>query len=230
MISNRKFRLVGVAVVALLVVLMLISANQGLAVTSAAVLDSEVKDAHKQTLITSNNLIDSNNDDKVDAAINNEISKLTDATDDDKPKKVVEKEGVKAQDPLTKANPEQDFDATKEYLEIRALSPMVVFAKTYCPYSKKLKKLLHDNYEITPEFTVVELDKHSHGAELQEYLKDITGRGTVPNVLIGRKNLESRGGADDFVKLHEEGKLLEMLNTWGDKEIVVKRADAPSNL
>lgn len=160
-------------------------------------------------------LLETANNDKVDEAINLEISK--------------EKDGTAPQKQLIE-DASAPYDPAKEFLQIRSLAPMTVFSKSYCPYSKRLKKLLHDSYSITPEPTIVELDKHKHGQELQDYLGTLTGRSTVPNVLVGAGSVESRGGADDFVELHKAGKLAEMLNLWGDKHLAVKRVETPSNM
>ncbi|SMN20297.1 similar to Saccharomyces cerevisiae YDL010W GRX6 Cis-golgi localized monothiol glutaredoxin that binds an iron-sulfur cluster [Maudiozyma saulgeensis] len=118
------------------------------------------------------------------------------------------------------------FDAKAEYSEMLRLSPVIVFSKTYCPYSKKLKSLLEQEYEFTPGYNVIELDMHSHGAELQEYIKDKTGRGTVPNMIV---NGISRGGSDDIMALHKNGELLSSLKDWSAGSFEVKLADKPSN-
>ncbi|CAH6719146.1 monothiol glutaredoxin-7 [[Candida] jaroonii] len=167
-----------------------------------------------------NGIIDSTNNDKLDEQINNEIGKSQKNEENVQENKEVD-EAEEAEDLL--------FDPVKELIQIRAVSPMVVFSKSYCPYSKRLKKLLADNYEITPMYAVVELDKHKHGKQLQEYLSTISGRSTVPNVLIGDSNA-SKGGCDDFLNLHESGKLVGLLNDWGNKKLSVKKIDAPSNL
>lgn len=220
MISNKKIRLVAISAVLILFIILFFRTSS----------ESEIRpetlnnDSKAQTLLTANNLIDSKNDDKVDAAINNEISKLNNdgSEQDTSSEKTQEGKSEKT---------EEDFDVAKALLEIRAMSPMVIFSKTYCPYSKRLKQLLRDNYQITPEPTIVELDKHGYGQNLQEYLEETTGRGTVPNVLVGT-SLESRGGCDDMKKLHDEGKLLTLLVEWGStdsKKLDVKKIEAPSN-
>lgn len=220
MISNKKIRLVAISTVLILFIILFFRTSS----------ESEIRpetlnnDSKAQTLLTANNLIDSKNDDKVDAAINNEISKLNndESEQDTSSEKAQEDQSEKT---------EEGFDAAKALLEIRAMSPMVIFSKTYCPYSKRLKQLLRDNYQITPEPTIMELDKHGYGQNLQEYLEETTGRGTVPNVLVGT-SLESRGGFDDIKKLHDEGKLLTLLVEWGStdsKKLDVKKIEAPSN-
>lgn len=219
MITNRKLRLVGIsAFLILLLIYFVKTSSRTLANTDLS--DTETK---AQTLVTSNNLIDSKNDDKVDAAINNEISKLNDEETEEVPKQQTDK--LKEE---TKVETSEKFDPAKALMEIRSISPMVIISKTYCPYSKKIKKLLHDNYQITPEPTIVEIDKHENGPELQEYLGSISGRSTVPNVLVGN-SMESRGGCDDFIQLHDKGQLLSLLNEWGNKKLAVKKIEAPSN-
>ena len=75
-------------------------------------------------------------------------------------------------------------------------------------------------------YVVLELDKHEHGAELQKYIGDVTGRSTVPNVVINRV---SRGGSDDLRALHKDGKLLDSLKEWGGKQLTVSKNQKPSN-
>jgi glutaredoxin len=66
-----------------------------------------------------------------------------------------------------------------------------------CVSSKILANILS-----VPEPFVVELDKHPHGPDLQEFLGQITGRRTVPNVLV---NGISIGGGDDMRALEGSG-------------------------
>ncbi|CUS22637.1 LAQU0S06e02542g1_1 [Lachancea quebecensis] len=121
---------------------------------------------------------------------------------------------------------EKEFDPAKEYQQILASSPMIVFSKSRCPFSQKIKELLKKEFEFSPHYLVVELDKHDHGAELQKYIGTLTGRSTVPNVII---NGVSRGGNDDFQKLQEEDELLSSLKTWCGKALTVSKKEKPSN-
>lgn len=204
MVSARKWRFLLAAVAAALVMFVVFSRRHDYA--PAAAEPAAVSDPKS--------LIESTNNDKVDAAINQAISKQKDG---------------KAQK-LDESVDDTEYDAAKDFLQIRSMGPMVVFSKLYCPFSKRLKQLLRDHYSITPEPTIVELDLHKHGKELQDYLRTLTNRGTVPNVLVGSKNHESRGGSDDFLQLHNDDKLADLLNLWGDKELSVKRIEVPSNL
>ncbi|CDO94868.1 unnamed protein product [Kluyveromyces dobzhanskii CBS 2104] len=116
----------------------------------------------------------------------------------------------------------EGYDPAAEYKDILSASPMVVFSKTRCLFSKRIKALLTE-YEFDPVFTVIELDTHENGADLQKYIGSKTGRSTVPNVVI---NGISRGGCDDFVKLDEDKTLLDSLKTWGGSTLSVKKASA----
>ncbi len=94
---------------------------------------------------------------------------------------------------------------------------VIVFSKSYCPYSKKAKHILFDIYNIEPPPYVVELDKHEMGTSIQARLADITHRSTVPNVLIRGRSI---GGGDDVAALYEAGKLEEKIRECGGKQIM----------
>jgi len=93
---------------------------------------------------------------------------------------------------------------------------VIIFSKTYCPHSRKAKDIILTKYNITPLPFVVELDEHPLGRGLQAELASITGRKTVPNVLINGKSI---GGGDDVEKLHLEGKLIETVKSMGGKRV-----------
>jgi glutaredoxin len=132
--------------------------------------------------------------------------------------------------------------AREELQTILKKSPIVIFSKSYCPYSKKAKALLLETYTITPTPYVVELDMMSQklpkppqqhvgdderddddtpaptmGRKLQDLLATLTGRRTVPNIMI---NAQSLGGGDDVARMHAEGTLEEEIKKLGGKRIV----------
>lgn len=72
-------------------------------------------------------------------------------------------------------------------------------------------------YDITPPPYVVELDTHTLGQGLQSALERLTGRRTVPNVLI---NGMSIGGGDDVEDLHVSGELPNKIKSLGGKRIM----------
>lgn len=95
--------------------------------------------------------------------------------------------------------------------------PVIIFSKTYCPYSMKAKHILLEQYKIVPEPYVAELDIHPLGMRLQAALQKSTGRRTVPNVLISGKSI---GGGDDIATLDSEDKLASTIREMGGKRIM----------
>ncbi|KAF3922429.1 Glutaredoxin-C8 [Arthrobotrys entomopaga] len=93
---------------------------------------------------------------------------------------------------------------------------VIIFSKSYCPYSKKAKKLLLETYKITPAPFVIELDEHDHGSEIQDELEKMTGRRTVPNILVQGRSI---GGSDDVAALEAEGQLVKKIRQYGGKNI-----------
>lgn len=80
---------------------------------------------------------------------------------------------------------------------------LVVFSKSYCPYSKKAKRML-DEYDLSPQPFVVELDQRPDGPLIQSLLHTLTSRHTVPNILLDYTPL---GGSDEIELLYSEGTL-----------------------
>lgn len=110
----------------------------------------------------------------------------------------------------------------------------MIFSKTYCPHSKRAKQLLLEVYNINPKPYVVELDMlgekvpqsadphdESHvtlGKALQDLLGEISGRRTVPNIMVGGSH--SIGGNDKIWELHEAGLLAEEIKKLGGRKVV----------
>lgn len=98
---------------------------------------------------------------------------------------------------------------------------MVIFSKSYCPHSKRAKGILLEKYIIEPPPYVVELDQHPLGPKLQARLKETTGRGTVPNVMISGKSI---GGGDDVAAMDNDKSLaMKIKNTAAQKVTVTER-------
>lgn len=66
----------------------------------------------------------------------------------------------------------------------------------------------------------MELDQHPLGANLQARLAELTGRRTVPNVLI---NGISIGGGDDIADLDERDVLIDKVRELGGKRMTEVR-------
>ncbi|KXS93919.1 hypothetical protein AC578_9795 [Pseudocercospora eumusae] len=118
---------------------------------------------------------------------------------------------------------EHDRRVELELNNILKKGPIIVFSKSYCPFSKKAKHILLDLYNINPPPYVVELDQHELGPGLQLSLARTTGRRTVPNVLINGKSI---GGGDDIEALHNDHKLIDKVTSMGGKRIMSIRENA----
>lgn len=82
--------------------------------------------------------------------------------------------------------------------------------------------MLLDDYTIDPEPYVVELDTHPLGRKIQDKLATMTGRKTVPNIMINGKSI---GGSDEIAAMHKKGELAGTIQSFGSvggKTIVVK--------
>lgn len=106
----------------------------------------------------------------------------------------------------------------KNFLNEKPFAPVVIFSKSYCGFSKAAKKLLLEDYQLSPPPRVVELDLHPQGRELQAYISEVTGRRTVPNVIVMKK---SYGGASEMGALHNEGVLAAKLVEWAEGHLKV---------
>ncbi|KAL1923505.1 uncharacterized protein VTP21DRAFT_8485 [Calcarisporiella thermophila] len=101
----------------------------------------------------------------------------------------------------------QEDALMKEIKEIISTHPVVVFSKTYCPYSLRAKGILR-GYSLTTPFYVVEADERDDTYEIKQALTALTGRSTFPNVFI---NGQSVGGSDELQALHSKEELRTLL-------------------
>ncbi|KAG8832011.1 hypothetical protein FRC17_002230 [Serendipita sp. 399] len=89
--------------------------------------------------------------------------------------------------------------------------PVIVFSKTYCPYSKKAKAILAEYPLKKPPF-VIEADMRPDMPKIKALLTRLTGHATYPNIVINGK---SYGGSDRLSILHESGALGKKLKAAG---------------
>ncbi|KAJ5151834.1 hypothetical protein N7492_010129 [Penicillium capsulatum] len=143
-------------------------------------------------------------------------------------KMTVPKNKEKNEQDISNSPPSPGSDASKEQVvdhqdpktemnTILKKSPIIIFSKSYCPYSMKAKSILLDGYTISPKPYVVELDLHPTGQDLQKILEQTTGRRTVPNILVNGKSI---GGGDDIAAMDQSDDLASKLRSLGGKWIV----------
>ncbi|KAK4199573.1 thioredoxin-like protein [Triangularia verruculosa] len=114
----------------------------------------------------------------------------------------------------------EEHEIEVELDSILRKSPVIIFSKSYCPYSKRAKGILLEKYVIEPAPYVVELDLHPLGRKIQDRLAVITKRTTVPNIMIYGKSI---GGGDDVAALDADGKLAAKIKDLGGKRVEVSR-------
>ncbi|KAJ2717323.1 hypothetical protein H4R19_000075 [Coemansia spiralis] len=90
---------------------------------------------------------------------------------------------------------------------------VMVFSKTYCPYSLRAKRLL-DQYRADRglEYSVLEADQDDDPMAVKSALARISARATFPNIFVDGQSL---GGSDDLAQLHESGELVALLHSRG---------------
>ncbi|RMZ92427.1 hypothetical protein DV736_g309, partial [Chaetothyriales sp. CBS 134916] len=115
-----------------------------------------------------------------------------------------------------------EMAARQELQSILKKAPIIIFSKSYCPYSRRAKQVLLHDYDIVPKPYIVELDQLTDrtppttmGRKIQDLLKSLTGRSTVPNIMIASQSL---GGSDEIVDLHNQGKLADTIRRLAGKQ------------
>ena len=85
---------------------------------------------------------------------------------------------------------------------------VILFTKSYCPYSKAIKKLFNENM-MRGEYSSFDIDVEEDGNEVHKAVIEITGRTSVPNVFVGGTNT---GGDVETEALANSGELKSMLH------------------
>ncbi|KAB5547572.1 GLUTAREDOXIN-C3 [Salix viminalis] len=84
---------------------------------------------------------------------------------------------------------------------------IVIFSKSYCPYCLRAKRVFS---ELNEKPFAVELDLRDDGGEIQDYLLDLVGKRTVPQIFVNGKHI---GGSDDLRSAVKSGQLQKLLGT-----------------
>lgn len=93
----------------------------------------------------------------------------------------------------------------KQIDEFIAKDHVFMASKDYCPYCRRAKSILS---KYNTEVHVIELNLEEDGAAIQDYLAEVTGQRTVPNIWIDGKHV---GGSDALASLDSSGKLKSLL-------------------
>ncbi|KAJ2652085.1 hypothetical protein IWW40_001282 [Coemansia sp. RSA 1250] len=83
---------------------------------------------------------------------------------------------------------------------------VMVFSKTYCPYSREAKSLLSQyQKDHGLAFDVLEADLEADPLEVKAALGKISARFTFPNIFVDGQSI---GGGDELRQLHANGELV----------------------
>ncbi|TMS36998.1 hypothetical protein L596_004030 [Steinernema carpocapsae] len=81
--------------------------------------------------------------------------------------------------------PESTEDVARDIARDIETHKVMLYSKTYCPFSKAMKALL-ENYDIK-DMKVVELDLEEKMHDMQDYLETLSGIHTVPQLFVKGK-------------------------------------------
>ncbi|KAJ6498783.1 thioredoxin-like protein [Mycena sanguinolenta] len=112
-----------------------------------------------------------------------------------------------------------DLDWSQRVMELNEQYPLVVFSKSYCPYSKRAKALIA-TYELSPAPKIIEVDLRDDATQVQSVLTRLTHHATFPNIVVRGKTI---GGSDNLHGLHTDKSLRRILESAG----MTVRGDIP---
>lgn len=90
-------------------------------------------------------------------------------------------------------------------------APLVIFSKTTCDYSTKVKDLVA-GMDLPVAAHIVEVNERDDADAVQDRLEEMTGARTVPRIFAAGKFI---GGCDEIVAAHESGALEKTLRDAG---------------
>lgn len=111
---------------------------------------------------------------------------------------------------------EEEYHNMTQYINSTINSnEVVIFAKSYCKYSKAAKELIrgiiNNNMQQLPPELIIDVDLVENGSFIQEEgLTRLTGQSTVPYVYVKKKLL---GGNEEVQDLAENGELQELISS-----------------
>jgi len=118
----------------------------------------------------------------------------------------------------------KDVDILKHQLRgIDVATPLIIYSKTYCPYSKGAKAIF-DILDVEPKPVIIEVDLREDADIVKSQLGRLTGRDTFPNILLRFKSI---GGFTDVQAMYDSGELFKMLK---DEHISVRGVRGRSSL
>ncbi|CAL9731169.1 hypothetical protein MOUN0_L02652 [Monosporozyma unispora] len=141
--------------------------------------------------------------------------------------------------PTLLSSEEQVFNPMKNFHQILNTSPVVLFIDSQSSSRDEmekgdlLKKILQFNYEISPEFAVVDLSKHENGNILQYYIKQYklnrNDNAKLPYLFINSRSVLDNNLKDHLMEFHDSGKLLTRFKNFAEGKVIFDKLELPSN-
>ncbi|KAJ1723378.1 hypothetical protein LPJ53_002282 [Coemansia erecta] len=104
---------------------------------------------------------------------------------------------------------EQPSAAELKVRDLVSKHRVMVFSKTYCPYSRRAKQLLSEYRDGRGlDYAVLEADLESDPMAIKAALGSLSGHSTFPNIFVDGKSI---GGSDDLARMHRNGELAVLL-------------------
>ncbi|CAJ0836764.1 3263_t:CDS:2 [Entrophospora sp. SA101] len=99
----------------------------------------------------------------------------------------------------------KDNNTSEDNLEIEIEklineSPIVIFSKSYCPYSRRAKHIF-SIYDVLPHISVIEVDERDDSEQVKQTLIRLTYQSTFPNIFIDGKSI---GGSYELAIMHRK--------------------------
>jgi len=108
---------------------------------------------------------------------------------------------------------DEDGDWEKHVKVLQDKFPVVVFSKSYCPFSKRAKTLLA-SYKLDPAPKIIEVDLRADAEIVKVILSRLTKHSTFPNVIVRGTSI---GGSDNLQGLHDRDELKDLFEKHGVK-------------
>lgn len=137
------------------------------------------------------------------------------------------------------------YDAAHNFKEIINTSPIVLFVKSTDSKSLVLRKLLSQHYDFSPQFAVVDLDKHSHGAALQKYIQhhrlinfssklsnsqdSSVYHNEVPYLFVKGISIINQPLQDDIIEPYLHNNLINTIKSTVGESVMIIKNKIPSN-
>lgn len=139
-------------------------------------------------------------------------------------------------DLTTTKNDESSFNPMKNLVQILNTSPVVLFINSkdeQFQTGNLLKKILLNNYQISPEPIIVDLNKHENGLLLQNYIKEYklnrNDNAKLPYLFINSRSVLDNDFKDNLLKYHDSGELLNRFKNFAEGKVRFDKLELPSN-